>query len=46
MAEKTLDEQITEVNAKLRDPKITYREKDALINQSLRLNRQKSRETV
>ena len=40
---KTLQDQLNEANAKLRDPKLDYREKSALIDLTLQLNRKISK---
>jgi hypothetical protein len=40
---KTLQDQLNEANAKLRDPKISYNEKTALIDLTLQLNRKISK---
>jgi len=40
---KTLQDQLNEANAKLRDPKISYSDKNALIDLTLRLNRKISK---
>ena len=40
---KTLQDQLNEANAKLRDPKLDYREKSALIDLTLQLNRRISK---
>lgn len=42
----SIDEEIADVNMKLRDPAISYHDKSELINKSIRLNRQKSKEMI
>lgn len=46
MAEPTARDQLNEVNAKLADKTLTWQQKDDLIGQALRLNRQITREGI